>query len=158
MDINKYLEQSLQNQARQIALQEAILEVLKDINENGVFIANADDAPVMVALHGATTVNMEPVGVSLKEQAQQTAQETVQQPAQEQAAQETKPAAEPVQEKKPKGPSIDDARAALKKFAAIEGNDAAMDLLTALKATSVTNLAEQGGDALQKLIDKCEGK
>ncbi len=59
---------------------------------------------------------------------------------------------------KPKKVTADDARKALKAYAAVEGNDAAMELLTSMGASSVSALAEQGDDKLRELIAKCEGK
>ena len=60
---------------------------------------------------------------------------------------------------KPKAKKVtaDDARKALKAYAAIEGNDAAMELLTSLGAGSVSALAEQGDDKLAELVAKCGG-
>lgn len=52
--------------------------------------------------------------------------------------------------------TADDARKALKAFAAREGNDAAMELLTSLGAASVSSLVEQGAEKLAELIKKCE--
>lgn len=59
---------------------------------------------------------------------------------------------------KPKKVTADDARKALKAYAAVEGNDAAMELLTSMGASSVSALAEQGEDKLRELVAKCEGK
>lgn len=70
---------------------------------------------------------------------------------------ETKPA-ETKPEDKPKKVTADDARKALKAYAAVEGNDAAMELLTSMGASSVSALAEQGEDKLRELVAKCEGK
>ncbi|UYA99061.1 hypothetical protein P9A54_gp76 [Xanthomonas phage vB_Xar_IVIA-DoCa10] len=173
MDVNTFMENSLREQARQTSLLEAILETLKDMNDNGVIVANVDGDPILVAIHGAQPVTVSNV-VTTKETATKAAvQETKQAaeaaaPAEQVAATQDKPAevekdkpAE-VEKEKPaetkKKVTIDDARAALKKYAAIEGNDAAMDLLTSLNAKSVSDLAEQGPDALQKLIDKADGK
>ena len=64
-------------------------------------------------------------------------------------------------ETKKKRATADDARKALKAYAAVEGNDAAMELLTSLGAPSVSGLAESStdeDDKLQQLIDKCAGK
>lgn len=60
-------------------------------------------------------------------------------------------------ETKAKKVTADDARKALKAYAAIEGNDAAMELLTSLGAGSVSALAEQGDDKLAELVAKCGG-
>lgn len=66
--------------------------------------------------------------------------------------------AETKAEDKPKKVTADDARKALKAYAAVEGNDAAMELLTSMGASSVSALAEQGEDKLRELVAKCEGK
>lgn len=73
-------------------------------------------------------------------------------------AEETKQVEETKQETKPKKVTADDARKALKAYASVEGNDAAMELLTSMGASSVSALAEQGDDKLRELIAKCEGK
>ncbi|UTC28019.1 hypothetical protein [Stenotrophomonas phage A1432] len=162
MDINDYMRESLEQQRRQTALLDGILGILKDINDNGVFIANADDAPVAVSIFGAEPVLTKITDSIIVPQgeisdpdatlAMDTAKEQV---AETQTVQETAPPAEKPADKK-KGPSIDEARTALKAFAAIEGNEAAMKILESLGATSVTGVAEVG--KLQELIDKCEGK
>lgn len=159
MDINEYMSKSLELQAKQTALLEAILDGINSINESGVAVVNQ----VSIALPEGTdlkavgnVVHAQPADkVEKKAEPKQVQAET--------AKAEDKPAAEEPKQDKPaeetkKKVTIDDARGALKKFAAIEGNDAAMELLTSLKAKSVSDLAEQGPDALQKLIDKCEGK
>ncbi|CAA2409931.1 hypothetical protein JTY56_gp73 [Xanthomonas phage Bosa] len=170
MDVNTFMENSLREQARQTSLLEAILETLKDMNDNGVIVANVDGEPIQVAIHGAQPVTVS--NVVTKETASKAAvQETKQAaeaaaPVEQVAATQDKPAEvekdKPVETEKPaetkKKVTIDDARAALKAYAAIEGNDAAMDLLTSLNAKSVSDLAEQGPDSLQKLIDKAAGK
>lgn len=160
MDINEYMSKSLEHQAKQTALLEAILDGINSINESGVAVVNQ----VSIALPEGT--DLKAVGNVVHAQPADKVVEKKQvqadKPA-ETAKAEDKPAAEEPKQDKPaeetkKKVTIDDARSALKKFAAIEGNDAAMELLTSLKAKSVSDLAEQGPDALQKLIDKCEGK
>lgn len=163
MDINEYMSKSLELQAKQTALLEAILDGINSINESGVAVVNQ----VSIALPEGTdlkavgnVVHAQPA--DKVEKKAEPKQVQADKPA-EMAKAEDKPAAEEPKQDKPaeetkKKVTIDDARGALKKFAAIEGNDAAMELLTSLKAKSVSDLAEQGPDALQKLIDKCEGK
>jgi len=164
MDINEYMSKSLEHQAKQTALLEAILDGINSINESGVAVVNQ----VSIALPEGT--DLKAVGNVVHAQPADKVVEKKAEPKQVQADKpaetakvEDKPAAEEPKQDKPaeetkKKVTIDDARGALKKFAAIEGNDAAMELLTSLKAKSVSDLAEQGPDALQKLIDKCEGK
>lgn len=171
MDINEYMSKSLELQAKQVALLERVAEGIESLNESGIFIANQNDLenaiPVVILGGGVSNVvNVETVndtarkltGADKKEEPKAQADKPA-----ETVKAEDKPAAEEPKQDKPaeeakKKVTIDDARGALKKFAAIEGNDAAMELLTSLKAKSVSDLAEQGPDALQKLIDKCEGK
>lgn len=169
MDVNEYMSKSL-------ALLERIAEGIESLNESGIFIANQNDLenaiPVVVLGGGVSNVTNVaiPEGadavvagnlakVTGKKDGEAKAQ--ADKPA-ETAKDEAKPAEQAPKDEKPaetkKKVSVDDARAALKAYAAIEGNDAAMELLTSLKAKSVSDLAEQGPDALQKLIDKCEGK
>lgn len=63
--------------------------------------------------------------------------------------------AEPVKVKTKKV-TADDARKALKAYAAVEGNAAAMELLTSFGARSVSALAEQDDGKLAELVAKCE--
>lgn len=170
MDVNTFMENSLREQARQTALLEAILETLKDMNDNGVIVANVDGEPVQVAIIGAAPVVVsnhvtteETAGKAAVQEVKKVAEAA---PAQEAATQVAETAVEkqdkPAETEKPadtkKKVTIDDARAALKAYAAIEGNDAAMELLTSLGAKSVSDLAEKGPDSLQQLIDKAGGK
>lgn len=150
MDVNEYMKESLAHQARQTQLLEAILKGINAINEQGVAVVNQ----VSIAM---------PEGTDLKAVGNLVHAQPAKQPA---AEEKPKPAAEPKQDAKPapaaepkaKKVTVDDARAALKKYAAAEGNDAAMELLTSLGAASVSALAEQGPGKLQELIDRCEGK
>lgn len=167
MDVNEYMSKSL-------ALLERIAEGVEAINESGVFIANQNDLenaiPVVVLGGGVSNLTVAlPEGTDLKAVGglvhaqpakQATAEEEKPKPAAEPAKQDVKPApaAEPKQDAKAKKVTVDDARAALKKYASTEGNDAAMELLTSLGASSVSSLAEQGPGKLQELIDRCEGK
>lgn len=176
MDINEYMSKSLELQAKQVALLERVAEGIESLNESGIFIANQNDLenaiPVVIlgggGVSNVTVVEGADVAKALESKAGEKVIVDAVKKAQadkptETAKTEDKPAAEEPKQDKPaeetkKKVTIDDARGALKKFAAIEGNDAAMELLTSLKAKSVSDLAEQGPDALQKLIDKCEGK
>lgn len=171
MDINEYMSKSLELQAKQVALLERVAEGIESLNESGIFIANQNDLenaiPVVILGGGVSNVTVVE-GADMAKAMESKAGEkvivdAVKKTQAETAKAEDKPAAEEPKQDKPaeetkKKVTIDDARSALKKFAAIEGNDAAMELLTSLKAKSVSDLAEQGPDALQKLIDKCEGK
>lgn len=162
MDVNEFMSKSLEHQAKQTALLEAILDGINSINESGVAVVNQ----VSIALPEGTdlkaignVVHAQPADkVEKKAEPKQVQAEK---PAETKKA-DAEPAAEAPKDDKPaetkKKVTVDDARAALKKYAAIEGNDAAMELLTGLGAASVSALAEKGPEALQQLIDKCEGK
>lgn len=170
MDVNEYMTKSL-------ALLERIAEGIESLNESGIFIANQNDLenaiPVVVLGGGVSNVTVvnegtESVGAVARkltgadkkdEPKQDTKPAQAEKPA-ETAKDEGKPAADAPKDEKPAGKkvSIDDARAALKAYASKEGNDAAMELLSSLGASSISSLAEQGPDALQKLIDKAAGK
>lgn len=58
----------------------------------------------------------------------------------------------------PKKPTVtvEDARKALKAYAAIEGNDSAMELLAGFGVSSMSALAEKGEEALAALIAQCK--
>lgn len=168
MDVNEYMSKSLEHQAKQTALLERIAEGIESLNESGIFIANQNDLEnaIPVVVLGGGVGNVEAVNdvarkVTGADKPAKT-QSQADKPA-ETAKAEDKPAGQAPKDEKPaetkqKKATVDDARSALKKYAAIEGNDAAMELLTSLNAKSVSDLAEQGPDALQKLIDKAEGK
>lgn len=165
MDVNEYMKQSLENQARHTKLLEAILDGINSINEQGVAVVNqvsialpeGTDLKAVGNIIHATPVERTPIDASRKKPEPVVTQvETVA----ETAKDEGKPAADAPKDEKSAGKkvSIDDARAALKAYASKEGNDAAMELLSSLGASSISSLAEQGPDALQKLIDKAAGK
>lgn len=166
MDVNEYMSKSL-------ALLERIAEGIESLNESGIFIANQNDLenaiPVVVPGGGVSNVTnvVIPEGADaaiVGNVAKVTGKKDAPAEAKPEAAKaEDKPAEQAPKDEKPaetkaKKVTVDDARAALKKYAAIEGNDAAMELLTGLGAASVSALAEKGPEALQQLIDKCEGK
>lgn len=163
MDVNEFMSKSLEHQAKQTALLEAILDGINSINESGVAVVNQ----VSIALPEGTdlkavgnVVHAQPA--DKVEKKAEPKQVQADKPAETKKA-DAEPAAEAPKADKPaetkaKKVTVDDARAALKKYAAIEGNDAAMELLTGLGAASVSALAEKGPEALQQLIDKCEGK
>lgn len=130
MDVNEYMSKSLEHLAKQTALLEAILNGINSINKSGVALPEGTDLKAV-----GNVVPAQPADKTEPKQVHQAAET-----------------------EKKKKVTVDDARAALKKYAAIEGNNAAMELLTSLGATSVSALAEKGPEALQQLIDKCEGK
>lgn len=154
MDVNEYMKKSLELQERTAAALEALVK--------------AGFQQVNVAHHSCGKT---PGGSQVKHPetektntvAQDTPAETTVEKKEEPAA--DKPAetkakkvtADKPAETKVKKVTADDARKALKAYAAIEGNDAAMELLTSLGAGSVSALAEQGDDKLAELVAKCGG-
>ncbi|USN14454.1 hypothetical protein DONNERLITTCHEN_00530 [Janthinobacterium phage vB_JliS-Donnerlittchen] len=171
MDVNQYMEQSLELQRRTAEALEALVK--------------AGFQQVNVAHHSCgKTVGGSQVKYPETEKKEEAKAETKQAEKKEEAKAETKQAekkeeakaekkeeakaekkeeakAEAKAETKKKRATADDARKALKAYAAVEGNDAAMELLTSLGAPSVSGLAESStdeDDKLQQLIDKCAGK
>ena len=132
MDVNQYMEQSLELQRRTAEALEALVK--------------AGFQQVNVAHHSCGKT----VGGS-----------QVKHPETEVKDKQAEKKEEAKAETKKKRATADDARKALKAYAAVEGNDAAMELLTSLGAPSVSGLAESStdeDDKLQQLIDKCAGK
>jgi len=156
MDVNEYMKQSL-------SLLERIAEGIETLNANGVHVTNfvlpegTDLKAVGSVVHAQPAENAEAdkkaaADKAAKEKADADAKAKAD--ADEKAKQE---AADKPAETKAKKVTADDARKALKAYAAIEGNDAAMELLTSLGAGSVSALAEQGDDKLAELVAKCGG-
>lgn len=138
MDVNEYMKRSLELQERTALALEALVK--------------AGFQQVNVAHHSCgKTVG----GAQVKHPEADKPAETKAEAKQDAPA--DKPA-EAKAEDKPKKVTADDARKALKAYAAVEGNDAAMELLTSMGASSVSALAEQGEDKLRELVAKCEGK
>lgn len=180
MDVNEYMKQSL-------SLLERIAEGIETLNANGVHVTNfvlpegTDLKAVGSVVHAQPAENAEAdkkaaadkaakkkadadakakkaaadkaaADKAAKEKADADAK--VKADADEKAKQE---AADKPAETKAKKVTADDARKALKAYAAIEGNDAAMELLTSRGVGSVSALAEQGDDKLAELVAKCGG-
>ena len=167
MDVNEYMKQSL-------SLLERIAEGIGALNENGVHVANfvlpegTGLKAVGGVVHAQPAENAEAdkkaaADKAAKEKADAEAKAkkaAADKAAKEKADAEAKAkadAADKPAETKAKKVTADDARKALKAYAAIEGNDAAMELLTSLGAGSVSALAEQGDDKLAELVAKCGG-
>lgn len=178
MDMNEYAH-------KKIALLERIAEALESINSNGLHVMNfhlpegtalqavgqvvqagpagadgkiikaqpdAAEASKEVAHNGDTTEVIDPKVVKAElEKANKLAAEAA-------AKDKADKTAAAVEEKKAtvKAPTADDARAALKKFAAKEGNDAAMELLKSFDAASVSSLMEKGDAVVSKMIAKVD--
>ena len=161
MDVNEYMKQSL-------SLLERIAEGIETLNANGVHVTNfvlpegTDLKAVGSVVHAQPAENAE-ADKKAKDKPAETKVEKkeeakVEKKEEAKVEKKEEPAADKPAETKAKKVTADDARKALKAYAAIEGNDAAMELLTSLGAGSVSALAEQGEDKLRELIAKCEGK
>lgn len=175
MDVNEYMKQSL-------SLLERIAEGIETLNANGVRVTNfvlpegTDLKAVGSVVHAQPAENAEAdkkaaADKAAKEKADADAKAkkaAADKAAKEKADADAKAkadadekakqeAADKPAETKVKKVTADDARKALKAYAAIEGNDAAMELLTSLGAGSVSALAEQGDDKLAELVAKCGG-
>lgn len=155
MDVNEYMKRSLELQERTATALEALVKA-------GFQQVNVAHHSCGKTTGGAQTKQVE-TGADKPAEVKDTPTEKTNTLAADKPA-ETKqdaPADKPAEAKaddKPKKVTADDARKALKAYAAVEGNDAAMELLTSMGASSVSALAEQGDDKLRELIAKCEGK
>jgi membrane protein involved in colicin uptake len=177
MDVNEYMKQSL-------SLLERIAEGIEALNENGVHVTNfvlpegTDLKAVGNVVHAQPADNAKSDEADKKAKADADAKakkekadadakakkEADAKAAKEKADADAKAKADADAKKEEEKPAdtkkkvtADDARKALKAYAAIEGNDAAMELLTSLGAGSITALAEQGDDKLAELVAKCGG-
>ena len=152
MDVNEYMKQSL-------SLLERIAEGIETLNANGVHVTNfvlpegTDLKAVGSVVHAQPAENAE----ADKKAKDKPAETKVEKKEEAKVEKKEEPAADKPAETKAKKVTADDARKALKAYAAIEGNDAAMELLTSLGAGSVSALAEQGEDKLAELVAKCGG-
>lgn len=178
MDVNEYMKQSL-------SLLERIAEGIEALNENGVHVTNfvlpegADLKAVGNVVHAQPADNAKSDEADKKAKAEADAKakkekadadakakkEADAKAAKEKADADAKAKADADAKKEEEKPAdtkkkvtADDARKALKAYASVEGNDAAMELLTSMGASSVSALAEQGEDKLRELVAKCEGK
>ena len=160
MDVNEYMKQSL-------SLLERIAEGIETLNANGVHVTNfvlpegTDLKAVGSVVHAQPAENAE-ADKKAKDKPAETKVEKkeeakVEKKEEAKVEKKEEPAADKPAETKAKKVTADDARKALKAYAAIEGNDAAMELLTSLGAGSVSALAEQGEDKLAELVAKCGG-
>lgn len=174
MDVNEYMKQSL-------SLLERIAEGIESLNESGIFIANQNDLenaiPVVILGGGVSNVTNAEADKKAKAEAEKKAKAEADAKAKKEADAKAKAEADKKAkadadadadadakakaeaDKKDTGKKVtaDDARKALKAYAAIEGNDAAMELLNSFGAPSITALAEQGDDKLAELVAKCGG-
>ncbi|URA07190.1 putative membrane spanning protein [Xanthomonas phage Mallos] len=183
MDINEYMKTSLENQKAHTSLLERIAEGVENLVASGIHIAsftlpeNFDLKQVGNVLHAtggtqtdtaasATDADTSAANeAAAKEKADQEAKEKADKAAKAKADKEAKEKADAeakakadAEAAKKKGPTADDARKALKAYAAIEGNDAALELLASLGAASVSELVEQGEEKIAELIKAAGGK
>ena len=167
MDVNEYMKQSL-------SLLERIAEGIESLNEKGVHVTNfvlpegTDLKAVGDVVHAQPAENAE-ADKKAKAEAEKKAKAEADAKAKKEADAKAKAEADKkakadadaatADTKKDTGKKVtaDDARKALKAYAAIEGNDAAMELLNSFGAPSITALAEQGDDKLAELVAKCGG-
>lgn len=156
MDVNEYMKKSLELQERTAAALEALVKAgFQQVNvahhscgktTGGAQVKHPETEVKDTPTEKTNTVAQDKPAETKVEKKEETKVEK------KEEAKVDKPA-----ETKAKKVTADDARKALKAYAAIEGNDAAMELLTSLGAGSVSALAEQGDDKLAELVAKCGG-
>ena len=156
MDVNEYLKKSLELQERTATALEALVKAgFQQVNvahhSCGKTTGGAQTK------HPETEVKDTPTEKTNTVAQDKPAETKVEKKEEAKVEKKEEPAADKPAETKAKKVTADDARKALKAYAAIEGNDAAMELLTSLGAGSVSALAEQGDDKLAELVAKCGG-
>lgn len=156
MDVNEYMKKSLELQERTATALEALVKAgFQQVNvahhSCGKTTGGAQTK------HPETEVKDTPTEKTNTVAQDKPAETKVEKKEETKVEKKEEPAADKPAETKVKKVTADDARKALKAYAAIEGNDAAMELLTSLGAGSVSALAEQGDDKLAELVAKCGG-
>lgn len=149
MDVNEYMKRSLELQERTATALEALVKA-------GFQQVNVAHHSCGKTTGGAQTKQVETT--QAEAEVKDTPTEKTNTLAADKPAETKQETKQDAPADKPKKVTADDARKALKAYAAVEGNDAAMELLTSMGASSVSALAEQGDDKLRELIAKCEGK
>ena len=179
MDINQFMQKSLENQTRIISLLEDIFQASSNAaellgkqqavvntvvlsgtestsGETVVHLAESTDAPSAEAGNSAATVDTDSTSQSGSDTASESTTETaLSKPSEE-------PQVTPTQESKPESKSdekpatADDVRAALRDYAKIEGNEAALELLKSHGAASVSALVDLGQEAVKSVIAKAK--
>jgi len=184
MDINQFMKTSLENQIAHTSLLERIAEGIENLVASGIHVAsfqlpeNFDLKQVGNIIHAtggaqtdsaasATDTDTSAVDeAAAKAKADQEAKVAAKAKADAEAKAAAKEKAEAEAKAKAeaevaasKKPSLtaDDARKALKAYAAIEGNEAALELLAGLGAASVSELVEQGEEKIAALIKAAGG-
>lgn len=165
MDVNEYMKKSLELQERTAAALEALAKAgFQQVNvahhscgktTGGVQVKHPETEVKDTPTEKTNTVAQDKPAETKAEKKEETKVEKKEETKVEKKKEEV--AADKPAETKAKKVTADDARKALKAYAAIEGNDAAMELLTSLGAGSVSALAEQGDDKLAELVAKCGG-
>lgn len=174
MDINEFLSKTLENQRTANSLLERIAEGVEDLVAKGVHVTNftlpdnfelkaVGDIVHATGEAAAATDEGEAEAkakaeaeakAKAKKKAEAEAKAKAEAEAEAKAKAEAEAKAKAEAEPSSKKYTADDARKALKTFAAIEGNEAAMALLESLGVASVSELAEKGSDAIGELIEK----
>jgi outer membrane biosynthesis protein TonB len=164
MDINEYMKKSLELQERTATALEALVKAgFQQVNvahhscgktTGGAQVKHPETEVKDTPTEKTNTVAQDKPAETKVEKKEET---KVEKKEETKVEKKEEPAADKPAETKAKKVTADDARKALKAYAAIEGNDAAMELLTSLGAGSVSALAEQGDDKLAELVAKCGG-
>lgn len=164
MDVNEYMKQSLELQERTATALEALVKAgFQQVNvahhscgktTGGAQVKHPETEVKDTPTEKTNTVAQDKPAETKVEKKEET---KVEKKEETKVEKKEEPAADKPAETKAKKVTADDARKALKAYAAIEGNDAAMELLTSLGAGSVSALAEQGEDKLAELVAKCGG-
>lgn len=156
MDINEYMTKSLELQERTATALEALVKAgFQQVNVAHHSCGKTTGGSQVK--HPETEVKDTPTEKTNTVAQDKPAETKVEKKEETKVEKKEEPAADKPAETKAKKVTADDARKALKAYAAIEGNDAAMELLTSLGAGSVSALAEQGDDKLAELVAKCGG-
>ena len=164
MDVNEYMKKSLELQERTATALEALVKAgFQQVNvahhscgktTGGAQVKHPETEVKDTPTEKTNTVAQDKPAETKVEKKEET---KVEKKEETKVEKKEEPAADKPAETKAKKVTADDARKALKAYAAIEGNDAAMELLTSLGAGSVSALAEQGDDKLAELVAKCGG-
>ena len=156
MDVNEYMKKSLELQERTATALEALVKAgFQQVNVAHHSCGKTTGGSQVK--HPETEVKDTPTEKTNTVAQDKPAETKVEKKEETKVEKKEEPAADKPAETKAKKVTADDARKALKAYAAIEGNDAAMELLTSLGAGSVSALAEQGDDKLAELVAKCGG-
>lgn len=178
MDINKFMEKSLENQTRIIELLEAIAHassnaaellgkqpvVVNTVVSNGDKSTSGETVVQSMESQDAQTSDAEAgnsAAIADTDSTSQSGSDTVSESTTETAQSKTSEEPQVTQEKESKSDekpaTADDVRAALRDYAKIEGNDAALELLKSHGAASVSALIDLGQEAVKSVISQAKG-